>query len=81
MTGLPFLYFGFPCHPRHQGQAGVDCRLGGRITSLDANSAASDTLSRYHQISFELIDLEYETIAWSGLFEFKKEAQDDVLYR
>ena len=62
-------------------KAGADFRLGGRITSLDANSAASGTLSRYHQISFELIDLEYETIAWSGLFEFKKEAQDDVLYR
>jgi PBP1b-binding outer membrane lipoprotein LpoB len=64
-----------------KAKAGADFRLGGRITSLDANSAASGTLSRYHQISFELIDLEYETIAWSGLFEFKKEAQDDVLYR
>jgi PBP1b-binding outer membrane lipoprotein LpoB len=61
-----------------KAKAGADFRLGGRITSLDANSAASGTLSRYHQISFELIDLEYETIAWSGLFEFKKEAQDDV---
>lgn len=64
-----------------KAKAGADFRLGGRITSLDANSARSGTLSRYHQISFELIDLEYETIAWSGLFEFKKEAQDDVLYR
>lgn len=64
-----------------KAKAGGDFRLGGRITSLDANSAASGTLSRYHQISFELIDLEFETIAWSGLFEFKKEAQDDVLYR
>lgn len=64
-----------------KAKAGADFRLGGRITSLDANSVASGTLSRYHQISFELIDLEYETIAWSGMFEFKKEAQDDVLYR
>jgi PBP1b-binding outer membrane lipoprotein LpoB len=64
-----------------KAKAGGDFRLGGRITSLDANSAKSGTLSRYHQISFELIDLELETIAWSGLFEFKKEAQDDVLYR
>lgn len=64
-----------------RARAGGDFRLGGRITSLDANSAASGTLSRYHQISFELVDLEYETIAWSGMFEFKKEAQDDVLYR
>ena len=64
-----------------KAKAGADFRLGGRITSLDANSSRTGTLSRYHQISFELIDLEYETIAWSGLVEFKKEAQDDVLYR
>ena len=64
-----------------KAKAGADFRLGGRITSLDANSSRTGTLSRYHQISFELIDLEYETIAWSGMFEFKKEAQDDVLYR
>ncbi|RZA33519.1 MAG: penicillin-binding protein activator LpoB [Lysobacteraceae bacterium] len=64
-----------------KAKAGGDFRLGGRITSLDANSANTGTLSRYHQISFELIDLEFETIAWSGMFEFKKEAQDDVLYR
>lgn len=64
-----------------KARAGADFRLGGRITSQDANSATTGTLSRYHQISFELIDLEYETIAWSGMFEFRKEAQDDVLYR
>lgn len=64
-----------------KAKAGADFRLGGRITSLDANSKSSGAVSRYHQITFELVDLEYETIAWSGLYEFKKEAQDDVLYR
>jgi PBP1b-binding outer membrane lipoprotein LpoB len=64
-----------------KAKAGADFRLGGRITSLDANSKSTGTVSRYHQITFELVDLEYETIAWSGLYEFKKEAQDDVLYR
>lgn len=62
-------------------QAGADFRLGGRITSMDAASARGGTTSRYHQITFELIDLEYGNIAWSGLYEFKKEAQDDVVYR
>jgi penicillin-binding protein activator len=64
-----------------KAKAGADFRLGGRITSLDAASKSSGTVSRYHQITFELVDLEYETIAWSGLYEFRKEAQDDVLYR
>lgn len=64
-----------------KAKAGADFRLGGRITSADASSRSTGTVSRHHQINFELIDLEYETIAWGGLFEFKKEGQDDVLYR
>jgi penicillin-binding protein activator len=61
--------------------AGVDFRLVGRITSLDAASRSSGAVSRYHQITFELVDMEYGTIVWSGLYEFKKEAQDDIVYR
>ncbi|HET8748994.1 MAG TPA: penicillin-binding protein activator LpoB [Ramlibacter sp.] len=64
-----------------KAQAGADFRLVGRITSMDANSARSGVMSRYHQITFELIDMEYGNISWSGLYEFKKEAQDDVIYR
>lgn len=64
-----------------KAQAGADFRLGGRITSMDAAATRSGAVSRYHQITFELIDLEYGNIAWSGLYEFKKEAQDDVVYR
>jgi PBP1b-binding outer membrane lipoprotein LpoB len=64
-----------------KAQAGGDFRLGGRIASHDAASPTSGMVSRYHLITFELIDLEYGSIAWSGLFEFKKEAQDDVVYR
>lgn len=64
-----------------KAQAGADFRLGGRIVSMDAASTKNGTVSRYHQITFELIDLEYGNIAWSGLYEFRKEAQDDVVYR
>ncbi len=61
--------------------AGADYRLAGRITSMDAVSTQSGTNSRYTQITFEMLDLELGTIVWSGLYEFKKSAQDDVLYR
>ena len=64
-----------------KAQAGADFRLVGRITSMDANSVRSGVMSRYHQITFELIDMELGNISWSGLYEFKKEAQDDVIYR
>lgn len=60
--------------------AGADFRLVGRIMSQD-KMAADQTKSRYHQVTFELIDLELGTYVWSGLYEFQKTAQDDVVYR
>ena len=60
--------------------AGADFRLVGRIMSQDKMSA-DQTKSRYHQVTFELIDLELGTYVWSGLYEFQKTAQDDVVYR
>lgn len=66
---------------RTQATAGADFRLGGRISSLDAMSTYSQTKSRYTQITFELIDLEYGTIVWSDIYEFKKSSRDDVVYR
>lgn len=64
-----------------KAQAGVDFRLAGSINSLDAASRNTGAVSRYHQITFELVDMEYGTVVWSGMYEFKKEAQDDILYR
>lgn len=64
-----------------RAQAGADYRLGGRISSLDSLDRKSGTAQRYNQITFELIDLESGLIVWSNLYEFKKSAQDDVVYR
>ncbi|RBW49225.1 penicillin-binding protein activator LpoB [Marinobacter sp. F3R11] len=62
-------------------QAGADFRLGGRISSLDAIDRDTGTKSRYSQITFEMIDLELGTIVWSGLYEMRKAARDNVVYR
>lgn len=64
-----------------KAQMGGDFRLGGRITSLDTRSPATGQMSRYNQITFEMIDLESGEIVWSGIYEFLKTAQDDVIYR
>jgi PBP1b-binding outer membrane lipoprotein LpoB len=64
-----------------KAQMGGDLRLGGRITSLDMRSPATGLMSRYNQITFEMIDLESGQIVWSGIYEFQKTAQDDVIYR
>lgn len=61
--------------------AGADFRLTGRISSLDAVNSNTQLTSRYHQIIFELYDLELGTVAWNGIYEFKKTAQDNVIYR
>lgn len=64
-----------------RGTAGVDFRLGGRIASLDAVDPSTGMTSRYQQITFEMVDMEYGTIVWAGIYEFKKSAQDDIIYR
>ena len=51
-----------------QATAGADFRLVGRIMSLDAMDTRSQERSRYHQITFELVDLELGTYVWSGMY-------------
>lgn len=59
--------------------AGADFRLGGRITSLDARGR--NGVSRFHQIIFEMVELETGAIVWSNMYDFRKTAQDDIIYR
>jgi len=61
--------------------AGVDYKLGGRIASQDSLQGGSQISSRYSVVTFEMIDMELGTIVWSGIYEFKKTAQDNVIYR
>lgn len=61
-------------------QAGADFRLGGRITSADSVQSNGLT-SRYQLITFEMVDLETGIIVWSGMYEFKKTAKDNIVYR
>ena len=63
-----------------QATAGADYRLVGRISSLDSLKTSNQVASRYHQIVFEMVDLELGTIVWNGIYEFKKVAKDDVVY-
>ncbi len=64
-----------------KAQAGADFRLGGRITSQDSVQTKTGLASRYQLITFEMVDLESGIIVWSGMYEFKKSAQDDIVYR
>ena len=66
---------------RTRAMAGADYRLVGRIGTRDAVDPQTGTRERYSQYTFELIDLEYGDLVWSNMYEFKKAAQDDVVYR
>ena len=61
--------------------AGADFRLTGRIMSLDKANSSSGLISRYTQIVFKMIDLETTIPVWANMYEFKKFAQDDIIYR
>ena len=67
--------------PAARAQKGGDFRLGGRITSLDSRDPKTGMMQRYNQIIFEMVDLETSEIVWSGIYEFAKAAQDDIIYR
>ncbi|MFQ5450240.1 MAG: penicillin-binding protein activator LpoB [Nitrospinaceae bacterium] len=67
--------------PARQATLGGDYRLGGRITTIDAVDSRTGMASRTHQIIFEMVDLESGQIAWSGIYDFKKSARDDIIYR
>lgn len=60
---------------------GYDYRLGGRIASLDVIDPKTGLTSRYHQITFELVERGSGVIAWSKTCRFKKTARDDDVYR
>lgn len=66
---------------RTRAVAGVDYMLSGRISTRDAVDPGSGRHSRFTQILFKLVDVEYDTIVWSNIYEFKKEAGDNVIYR
>lgn len=65
---------------RTAATAGADFRLAGKIISQDG-IAQSGMKSRYHMITFKMVDLETSIVAWSGMYEFKKESAEDVIYR
>ena len=64
-----------------QKALGWDYRLGGRIASLDSVDVWTGLTSRYHQITFEMVERGTGVIVWNGTYQFKKTAQDDILYR
>jgi PBP1b-binding outer membrane lipoprotein LpoB len=60
---------------------GADFRLSGKIMSLDTLDNRSGMESRYHQISFKLVDLETSALVWTNMYEFKKSSAANVIYR
>jgi penicillin-binding protein activator len=60
---------------------GVDYRLTGAISTLDSRNPKTGMMQRYNQISFEMLDVETGEVVWGGLYEFVRQAADDIVYR
>ena len=60
---------------------GADFRMSGKIMSLDQISNVRGGSQRYHQISFKIVDLETGALIWTGMYEFAKASESDIVYR
>lgn len=65
-----------------QGTAmGVDYRLVGTINSTDAVDGKTGNTSRYQTFTFEMLDMNTSELVWGNDYEYRKTAQDDIIYR
>lgn len=61
--------------------AGADFRLTGRIMDQSSIQRRTGAQTRFHTITFKLVDLESGLTIWSNLYDFQKSANSDVLYQ
>lgn len=59
----------------------VDYRLVGSMNSQDAVGSRSGETLRYQTFTFEMLDVRTLELVWSNEYEYKKSAQDDLIYR
>jgi hypothetical protein len=59
----------------------ADFRLIGSIKALSTVDPSRGESTRFHQMTFEMVDLETQEIVWAGIYEYKKAATEDVIYR
>jgi PBP1b-binding outer membrane lipoprotein LpoB len=64
-----------------QATFGWDYEMRGFIISQDMLDPNTGISQRSHMITFELIDVESGSFAWSNMYEFAKSGQDSVIYR
>jgi penicillin-binding protein activator len=57
-----------------------DYQLGGSIKNISAVDNDSGIETHYWQITFEMVNLDSDVLVWTGMYEFKKAAQDDLIY-
>jgi PBP1b-binding outer membrane lipoprotein LpoB len=60
---------------------GVDYRLTGRITSYQNVSNKTGLTDQLTQIEFQMIDMQTGEEIWNDIYDFRKVAADDVIYR
>ena len=60
---------------------GVDYRLTGRITSYQNVSNQTGLVDQLTQIEFQMVDMQTGEEVWNDIYDFRKVAADDLIYR
>jgi hypothetical protein len=55
--------------------------MSGRIGSREQFNPQTGVTTVFHQITFELIERGTSLMIWTNLYDFKKSAADDYVYR
>ncbi len=58
-----------------------DYILSGSIQSVAAANPSTGTMLRYHQFSFEIMEINSGSIIWSGMYETERKAVENEIYR
>lgn len=59
----------------------ADYRMLARISSISKVSNKTGIKTNYFQFAFELLNLEFSTIVWGNIYDFKREGSDDTIHR
>ena len=59
----------------------ADYILSGTIEAIASANPSTGSMLRYHQFSFEILDIKSGNPVWSGLYETERKAVEDEIYR
>jgi len=61
--------------------APADYILSGAIKAMSSANPSTGVFRRFHQFSFQILDMNTRELKWSGIYEVNLSAKEDTIYR